>query len=495
MVKRYEDDEAIAQAKKDAGRKSWEGHDAPTVNMSAAEAEALPELTLDDAMSWSGEGSHLNRWPGKFPESKPEALGSRGDAVDLGTSTVTPPPGMTAEQRKRWEVSARGRTAGGDYGTGFKWTDEDTQRVKQIGDVAAEIAIAPYGLYKDLTEIQKLLAAGSVGAAVGVGAMAAAGPIGKGLKHAGKVIRGVLQSSDAKQAQHLDDWLAGRRGPEGLDPEVVQAAEILRDPKRVTQPVGTPAQVKAEAGLDRARAQQPGSEFKPDFGNVERRIRTQQNYRTRNFGDADLNSLSMDEIDARLEHIRSTGAQLQVQRDEIDSLLAARERFYAPIPHHGPVRKEAQEQQIFYEGATLGRGPIRPLASGTKTPPERHHGRRRQYRAPPTDKTFTSRYYVDEEVAARDTARRAAAGERPEDVFSDVKREGALTPERIEAANTPPLTGHARARARVGELEEEILRLRRKWAGPSATTLDAEALYQAEGELRGILNAYGDLLD
>ena len=430
MVKRYEDDEAIAQAKKDAGRKSWEGHDAPTVNMSAAEAEALPELTLDDAMYWSGEGSHLNRWPGKFPESKPEALGSRGDAVDLGTSTVTPPPGMTAEQRKRWEAAARGRTAGGDYGTGFKWTDEDTQRAKQIGDVAAEIAVAPYGLYKDLTEIQKLLAAGSVGAAVGVGAMAAAGPIGKGLKHAGKVIRGVLQSSDAKQAQHLDDWLAGRRGPEGLDPEVVQAAEILRDPKRVTRPVGTPAQVKAEAGLDRARAQQPGSEFKPDFGELERRIRAQEHYRTRNFGDADLNSLSMDEIDARLEHIRSTGARMQVQRDEIDSLLAERERFYAPIPHHGPVRA-------------------------------------------------------------------------PEDVFSDVKREGALTPERVEAANTPPLrgggwstlTGRARARARVGELEEEVLRLRGKFDDKTATTLDAEALYQAEGELRAILNTYGDLLD
>lgn len=672
MVKRYEDDEAFADAKKNAGRKSWEGHDAPTVSMSAAEAEALPELTLDDALQGEfpeAEAEGLTDEEKKLGLISPtqlgakritEALGSEDEAVDLGTSTVTPPP-MTAEQRKRWEAalrSARG-TAGEDYGTGLKWTEEDTQRVKQIGDVAAQVVVAPYGLYKDLTEIQKLLAAGSVGAAAGVGVMAAAGPIGKGLKHASKVIRRVLQSSDAKQAQHLDDWLAGKRSAEGLDPEVVEAVEILRDPKRVTAfGRGTPAQVDAEAGLARARDTRPGRaqqpvrepEFKPDFGEVEQRIRMQQNYRKRVFGsDADLSSLDLDEIDARLEHIRSTGASMPVQRDEIDSLLDARRQV---IQQHHSVRRAARADAVregdAFVARVRSRSPRAPTASRSaeapppitrQTPRRRDPStpstddvrltdpdvasymvgeagltsahpldvaaqRTRQYRSPPAGeevagvytpapgKTSTGRYYVDEEAMRRDRSRIGAENaprgldvsgrhmslsdvnrrieqiraeakplwesgqhlppdakrelnallilrqERlpqpgwahsvgddysqyirgrghsgvgadpeygrslaaPEDVFSDVKREGALTPERIEAANTPratiPEAELQQARDRVRRLRENTARMKRLLSeGFYGPGLGAQELAAAEGELKAIRDAYGDLLD
>ncbi len=77
---------------------------APTVNMSAAEAEALPELTLDDAMSWSGKGSHLNRWPGKFPESKQQkmesAMGEPRPSLEVGPAPRSEPQfevGMAGE--------------------------------------------------------------------------------------------------------------------------------------------------------------------------------------------------------------------------------------------------------------------------------------------------------------------------------------------------------------------------------------------------------------
>jgi hypothetical protein len=165
---------------------------------------------------------------------------------DAGGGTIKMPKGMTAEQEAKWRAGlAKGQAAaeGADYDTGFK----ASPLLKAAGETV--VGMSPVGYALDARDIKTHLAAGSLGAALGVGALAAAGPIAKGVKGAGRMARAAFRGGD----------------------EATEAA--------------------------------------------------------------------------------------------------------------GAVRQA------------------------------------RQYRAPPTDKTFTSRYYVDDEVAARNTAGRAAAGERAEDVF------------------------------------------------------------------------------
>lgn len=236
----------------------------PAVNMSAAEAEALPELTLDDAMYWSGEGSHLNRWPGKFPESKqsqhegssidldsddgeyfsdrmagaPRKVSDRyrkdagfrvnRHAQDLGLPTQYSAPSGTLEQIVAWEEAAiadlnRRGAEGQDYGTGFKWTEEDTRRAKDMGKIAGETAVgmSPAGVALDVRDIGTHLAAGATGAALGAAGMAAAGPIADAAKGVGRVVRSAFKDVDPDSIKGIIKRVEEGRGS-GSDLEIFE---------------------------------------------------------------------------------------------------------------------------------------------------------------------------------------------------------------------------------------------------------------------------------
>ena len=124
-------------------------------------------------------------------------------AQSLGLPTqYSAPPGLQ-EELVTWEEAAiadlnKRAAEGRDYGTGFKWTEGDTQRAKDIAKIAGEtfVGISPAGIALDIRDVGTHLAAGATGAALGAAGMAAAGPIADVAKGVGRVARTALKDVD-----------------------------------------------------------------------------------------------------------------------------------------------------------------------------------------------------------------------------------------------------------------------------------------------------------